>query len=188
MSNGKNTHEQDIAEFNRKFGLMVGHKPQHLTQRKLKERIECMLEELTEFADASGLEFQTQHDEDQIAPDKINISVRRLQGRLADQADALVDLVYFAIGTAVMMGLPWQALWDDVQRANMEKVPGPTKRGHRRDLMKPPGWRGPDGAVILAGSGYQWIDFAGAHSADIDEARCADDVLPEEPTDAEMEP
>ena len=39
-----------------------------------------------------------------------------------DHYDALIDLTYVAMGTAYMMGLPWQDLWDEVQRANMSKV------------------------------------------------------------------
>lgn len=36
-------------------------------------------------------------------------------------ADALVDLVYVALGTAQLHGLPWQELFEEVQRANMCK-------------------------------------------------------------------
>jgi predicted HAD superfamily Cof-like phosphohydrolase len=124
----------DVYEFHTKYGLLVGTKPRKLTQRKLKERIEFLNEEFNEFCNASGvyyepgIGFQVDTDENQ----DIN-----------EQADALIDLVYVAMGTAVMMGLPWQELWDDVQRANMSKVRGTTKRGHAVDVTKPEGWVGP---------------------------------------------
>jgi len=38
-------------------------------------------------------------------------------GDMHGAADALVDLAYVLHGTALMMGLPWAALWDEVQRA-----------------------------------------------------------------------
>lgn len=163
------THYQDVDDFNTKFGLLRADQPQHLTQRKLQERLECMREELGEFAEACGLAYV-------LEPEDNRIEHVYSQGELADQADALVDLVYFAIGTAVMLGLPWQALWDDVQRANLSKVPGPTKRvGHRRDLMKPPGWEGPRTEAILAASGYERRTYTGDND-DIVEELCHDDL------------
>ena len=120
----------DVRDFHEKFDLLLGMQPRHLTRRKLQERIECLQEELTEFIEAC---------------DKQD---------LAAQADALIDLVYFAKGTAVMLGLPWRDLWDDVQRANMAKVRGETKRGHKVDVCKPAGWQGPQTRLILEGYGY----------------------------------
>ena len=72
-------------------------------------------------------------------------------------ADALIDLVYVAMGTALMMGLPWEKLWNEVQRANMAKrLAKPdgsdSKRGSPLDVVKPPGWVGPDHSAALSGS------------------------------------
>ena len=69
---------------------------------------------------------------------------------MVEAADALVDLVYVALGTAHLMNLPWDRLWDEVQRANMLKERGATvKRGHALDVRKPPGWQPPNIATIL---------------------------------------
>lgn len=75
-------------------------------------------------------------------------------GDLVGQADALVDIVYVALDAAIRLGLPWQELWDDVQRVNMTKVRGITHRGHALDVKKPDGWEGPKTAEILALAGY----------------------------------
>src|SRR5436305_838269 len=40
----------------------------------------------------------------------------------AKMFDALIDLVYVALGTAQLLGYPWQDGWDVVQRANLRKV------------------------------------------------------------------
>lgn len=133
---------EDVKAFHRKFGLLVSETPTHLTRRKLAERVECLQEELNEFADAS--------------------EAQDLEG----QADALVDLVYFALGTAVMLGLPWKQLWKDVHRANMAKERGTTRRGHKVDVRKPEGWVGPQGLKILQAAGY--TTYPG-------EERCLDD-------------
>ena len=139
----------DVYAFHEKYGLLHSTKPRQLTTRKLQERLEFLWEELHEFADASG--FVPVEVE---ATGKVSWHGDFQEKDLAEQADALVDLVYVAMGTAVMMGLPWQQLWDDVQRANMSKVRGITKRGHAVDVTKPEGWVGPDAGAILQAYGF----------------------------------
>ncbi len=163
---------RDVYDFHRRFDLMAAVVPRHLTRRKLKERAEFLLEELKEFCGAAGLS---------IMPDRgdglpIVVDYGGDQD-LAQQADALVDLVYVALGTAVMLGLPWDVLWADVQRANLAKVRGTTKRGHTVDVTKPEGWVGPRTGAILAAAGYDPDDYLiGNGSGLIDEAKCHDDV------------
>ena len=133
------TEYQDLYELNTKFDFVRSRTPQHLTRRKLEERISFLLEEVSELTTASDAQD------------------------LAGIADALVDIVYVAKGTAVMLGLPWAQLWNEVHRANMEKEGGATTR-HRKDLVKPPGWRPPDLTEILYLNGYRprdWYDDAG---------------------------
>lgn len=147
---------QDVLAFHQRFGLLWFTSPGHVTFEKLRERIEFMQEELTEFTEAAGFSFiQTSLNG--------NIVPIRTTGHgapdLAQMADALVDLVYVAVGTAVQLGLPWDWLWDDVQRANMEKVRGVTKRGHAVDVTKPPGWQGPQTQRILDIAGYRKSDW-----------------------------
>lgn len=141
----------DVFEFHAKYNLLHHEFPVHLTTSKLKERIQFMQEELDEFKDAA------------------------IRQDLADQADALVDLVYVAMGTAVMLGLPWQALWDEVQRANMDKVRGVTKRGHPVDVTKPPGWIPPQINDILYAHYYDPEDW-GACGVVYDEYCISDPV------------
>lgn len=128
---------EDIRAFSNKFRMIEHRTPGHITQRLAKERGHYMQEELNEFLD--GVETND----------------------LAAMADALVDLVYFAKGTAIKLGLPWVPLWEDVQRANMAKERGVGKRGFKTDMIKPLGWVGPKTTLILAANGYdpqQWTD------------------------------
>lgn len=141
----------NVQEFLTKFGhLTHPGRPAHLTRRKLRERAACMQEELNEFHE--GIELQD----------------------LAKQADALVDLVYFAKGTAVMLGLPWAELWDDVHGANMDKVPGVGPRGQKVDVIKPVGWIPPQTEAILVDSGYHRKNFTD-YLDRVLEGRCRDD-------------
>lgn len=119
-----------VRRLYRKFGFIESSVPTHLTSRKALERAGMMAEEVVEFIRAAA------------------------RGDMAGMADALVDLDVFLKGTASMMGLPWKALFDDVDRANMGKERGVGKRGFTDDIIKPPGWVGPKTEEILASAGY----------------------------------
>lgn len=66
---------------------------------------------------------------------------------LVGVADALADLVYVAIGTAHMMGIPFDQVFKVVHAANMRKLRGMTKRGMAYDACKPEGWVGPEAEI-----------------------------------------
>lgn len=68
-----------------------------------------------------------------------------------DQADALVDLIYFSLGAMHQAGIDTQRVWDAVQEANMSKQKGVTKRGDDNDAAKPAEWKAPD---------HSWLDEA----------------------------
>jgi hypothetical protein len=115
-------------------------------------RVEMMLEEIKELMEA----YRT----------------RRVLSRpdaIAEITDALIDLVYFALGAAVMMGIPWDQCWDIVQEANMQKElvgnPSESKRHNVLDVKKPVGWVDPrfEIAVVLT---KILNDFAGLSRAE----------------------
>lgn len=60
---------------------------------------------------------------------------------LVDIADALADLIYVAVGMALVYGIPLHEVWEEVQRSNMDKRGG----GRREDgkILKPAGWEPP---------------------------------------------
>jgi predicted HAD superfamily Cof-like phosphohydrolase len=121
---------QDVVDFHKKFGVPHAVRPSFLDAKTHEFRVKFMQEELTEFCEAA------------------------MSDNMEDMADALVDLVYVALGTAHMMGLPWDKLWDEVQRANMSKqraaTAGDSKRGTSLDVIKPPGWTAPNHKPALA--------------------------------------
>ena len=133
----------DVKAFATKMGFTVGSRPRHLTLRKLDERQNLLDEEVSELSTAIS------------------------QQNLAEIADALVDIVYVAIGTAVALGLPWEQLWDDVHRANMAKRAGITSRGP--DALKPSGWKGPQTMEILLNAGYDKRHYMDARGELVEE-------------------
>lgn len=71
---------------------------------------------------------------------------------LAEQADAIVDLLYYAHGRLLEMGVVGRAAFEEVHAANMRKVRGElSKRPHALgfDAVKPAGWQGPDVETLL---------------------------------------
>lgn len=130
---------RDLKEFNTKYGLLTNKTPVHLTKRRLEERVNFMYEELLELKSAAAAQ------------------------NLAGIADALIDIVYVAKGTAVMLGLPWDELWSEVHATNMRKVRGISSR-QRADVLKPEGWMPPDLHKVLCDHGYvvqRWFDEHG---------------------------
>jgi predicted HAD superfamily Cof-like phosphohydrolase len=126
---GPLTNYEDVAAFHERFGLTYDGPPQILSPEVVQFRVEFLEEELLEF------------------------KVSAISDDLPGMADALVDLVYIAMGTAYQMGLPWQQLWNEVQRANMSKVRATSadqsKRKSSLDVVKPEGWQGPDIQGVL---------------------------------------
>lgn len=165
----------DVRMFHQKFGMLDSATPTHLTKRKLTERIKFLQEELNEFAEGCGLDNEYHK-----STESMEIVDSGADQDLAAQADALVDLVYVALGTASMMGLPWIELWEDVQRANLSKVRGvkPT-RNNKVDVIKPAGWVGPKTKAILLTAGYDQALFSSpcrfSGERVIDEEKCLDD-------------
>lgn len=146
-----NSNFDDVADFHQKFGLPYvrgfsfddfGYEAQPAYPTKAEQNGELMQFRL-KFLKEELAEFQQGLEEEDVA----------------QMADALVDLVYVALGTAHFLGLPWQELWDDVQRANMTKERAAndgsnSKRGSSFDVVKPEGWVGPETHEILRANGF----------------------------------
>lgn len=61
---------------------------------------------------------------------------------IEDQVDALIDLLYFTIGTFTIMGVKPESIFDIVHAANMGKViDGNVTRNEQGKILKPEGWK-----------------------------------------------
>lgn len=117
----------DIESFHTKFGLSYGGAPRPLPYDLAQFRIKFLQEELDEYAAAYEADDSLEAREDML--------------------DALVDLVYVALGTAYLHGFNFAEAWRRVQVANMSKVRveriEDSKRGSAFDVVKPEGWKPP---------------------------------------------
>ncbi|MDR1539097.1 MAG: hypothetical protein LBU32_14095 [Clostridiales bacterium] len=107
-----------VREFHRKFGHPAPAEPIMIARERAEKRHSWMLEEINEFLDARTI---------------------------ADQADAMIDLIYFALGTLVEMGVKPEELFDIVHNANMQKLWEDGKPRWNKDgkTIKPAGWKDP---------------------------------------------
>jgi len=110
----------DVDDFHRVFEHARPKVPQMLGPELVRHRAGFMREEIQEFEDAKTL---------------------------VDQADAMIDLIYFAVGTLVCMCVRPGILWHIVHHANMSKI-WPDGKVHKRagdnKTLKPPGWVAPE--------------------------------------------
>lgn len=146
------SHYHDLVEFHNKFRrdpLSLGFSP---TSHELLDdfqqfRGKFLLEELMEYFDAVGLSLRW--------GSETGFHVVRSEGDFdpAKAFDALIDLVYVAIGTAHTHQFPWDEGWRRVHEANMKKVgaksANESQRGHALDIVKPAGWKPPDLTDLL---------------------------------------
>jgi len=127
----------DIQEFHEKFGLAYDGRPRALPTSIADFRQLFMEEELSEYKEARQLL--------ELAVDLGNEKVI-IEG-LEDQLDALVDLLYVALGTAYLQGFNINEAWRRVHRANMSKVraadASQSARGSHWDVIKPDNWVAP---------------------------------------------
>lgn len=135
----------DIKNFHQKFGLEYKGPPRPLELGLGVFRTGFLAEELAEYVSSD----KTDHD----FLVKI-VKVFWLEGSnqgevpLEKQFDALIDLVYVALGTAYLHGFDFNEGWRRVHEANMKKVralkDSDSARGSTYDVVKPEGWTAPD--------------------------------------------
>ncbi|UKS25852.1 HAD family hydrolase [Paenibacillus sp. HWE-109] len=109
---------EDIKKFHETFEHPVGTVPQRLSASRKAARLAWMQEELNEYQEAATLE---------------------------DEVDAMIDELYFVLGTLVEMGVEPGPIFDIVHHANMSKVwsDGLVHKNEFGKTIKPPEWQDP---------------------------------------------
>jgi predicted HAD superfamily Cof-like phosphohydrolase len=120
---------KDIDNFHKKYGFEKNEKIDIPDNSELINfRTAFLMEELAEYTNA--------------------ITKKDAAGAL----DALVDIVYIALGTAWLFNLPFEKAWNEVQKANMSKIRAKDKtgkRGTKFDVVKPKDWKAPNIEKII---------------------------------------
>lgn len=131
---------EDIRKFHEKFRLEYQGPVRGLDEDMQWFRQKFMMEELTEYKDNMvGLTYEL--------GSKV-LNKEKVDNHLEEMFDALIDLVYVALGTSYLHGFNFKEGWNRVQKANMAKVRvanlKDSKRNSRYDVVKPEGWQKPD--------------------------------------------
>lgn len=128
----------DIKDFHKKFGLDYSGPPRQLDVDLGTFRTKFMCEELCEYTGVPSVDRKL------IEAAIVEHVPREGLPPLVDQLDALVDLIYVALGTAYCHGFDFDEAWRRVHAKNMEKVrvkkATESLRGSTYDVVKPPGW------------------------------------------------
>lgn len=111
--------QAEVARFHKVFGQEAYTVPTKIEPELKLARVSWMMEELTEYMKADNI---------------------------VDEADALVDILYFLLGTADIQGIKLEPIFDIVHNANMSKVwpDGTVQRDEQGKIRKPPGWIKPE--------------------------------------------
>ncbi len=120
---------EKVKEFHICFDHPTKESPGLLTSERVKKRLIWLREELDEFESAADL---------------------------AEQVDAMIDLIYFALGSLVEMGVRPEVIFNIVHAANMKKLSPDGKPRYNSDgkTIKPSNWEDPH-SEIMAEINYQ---------------------------------
>lgn len=129
---GEDSEMEAVSRFHHKFAINQAPFPHPMEKEVSDFRLKFLREEIDELEQG------------------IN------EGNLPKMFDALLDLVYVAKGTALILGISpklWEYGFNRVQAANMTKIKAESaensKRGYKFDVVKPPNFVPPEQDLIL---------------------------------------
>lgn len=149
-----------VKEFHQKFDVPITKKISSISPKEASDRASFKLEEIIEFLKAaSGGDTQlflkmTKNLEESLQKEVTKqVSKSEPVDILIDEADALIDLLYFTYGTFVKMNIDPEPLFDIVHEANMGKL-FPDGKPHYDKItgkvLKPDNWEkdyAPEGKI-----------------------------------------
>lgn len=107
-----------VKQFHKAFNHPVADTPTFMQLDRAEKRYKWMLEEIDEFLEAKTV---------------------------VDQADAMIDTIYFALGTLVELGVEPYNLFKIVNDANMSKLhDGKVVLNEDGKIVKPKNWSSPE--------------------------------------------
>jgi predicted HAD superfamily Cof-like phosphohydrolase len=116
-----------VKEFHKAFNHPYAEKPTLMKLNRAEKRYSWMKEEIDEFIEAIK------------------------NGDLYEQVDAMIDNIYFALGTLVELGIEPENIFKIVQEANMSKLwedGKPRFRAEDGKVIKPPTWIDPHNKIV----------------------------------------
>jgi predicted HAD superfamily Cof-like phosphohydrolase len=109
-----------VRQFHQACNVPLADRPTLMSSSRTRIRIAFLQEELSELNSALDIE---------------------------DQADALIDIIYLALGGFVEMGVQPEKLFEIVHEANMRKAGSHISDKSERKVAKPVGWLDPKAEI-----------------------------------------
>lgn len=141
----------EVVEFNKE--IIKLEPTEYLNPERLQWFKTTINEELGEFEEANE-----KYKMDYEASKKTTVDPDVLLADKVDMIDAIMDLIYFALGRLYEIGCSeddFVAMWNAIHHANMTKVRGNKGRGSDADAIKPTGWKGPEEVFIAYKKGLK---------------------------------
>jgi predicted HAD superfamily Cof-like phosphohydrolase len=109
---------EQVKTFQKAFNHPTKERPTFMPEDRAMARARWIIEEIDEFLESEDVN---------------------------EQADAMIDAIYFCLGTLVEIGVRPQALMNIVQEANMAKLweDGLPRYNELGKVIKPEGWQDP---------------------------------------------
>jgi predicted HAD superfamily Cof-like phosphohydrolase len=119
LNQDNHRYYNQVKTFHKAFSQPAPDSPTRLSEIRKASRIKWMQEELDEY---------------------------KASNTIYDDADGLIDLIYFAIGTLVEQGIEPDNIFDIVNKANMSKLweDGLPRFNEIGKIIKPPTWIAPE--------------------------------------------
>lgn len=117
---------KDVGDFHKRMNCFVSPVPADLSIDLAAMRLNLLEEEMDEYTTAV------------------------CANDLTEVFDALLDIIYIAVGTGLAYGLPMADGWNEVHRSNMAKLHNgvAVKRADGK-ILKPKGWVGPQLKALI---------------------------------------
>lgn len=133
--------QEQVRDFMRALHHPTPDTIEKLDTKRLKLRLDLILEEAQELVEASGFAIDEAGGEDD--PEAaVAVPVYGERPNMSAQIDALCDLLYVTYGMAVEMGVDLEPFFELVHASNMKKLGGPVREDGK--TLKPEGWKPPD--------------------------------------------
>lgn len=121
--------QEDVRKFHEKFDCKIGKEPGFADQKTMGLRMALIREEIDELECALN------------------------SNDFSDFIDAITDTIYVLLGTSISVGVDLKPIWDEVQRTNIAKIPGNSRKDGK--VLKPANWSPPDIKGLLSKQGWE---------------------------------
>lgn len=124
-------NQENVKQFMVAAKQKINDKPSKIDKKDAELRVQLLLEEVLEFAEASGVEVRLNHQKTNSVIKSSDDLVLKGGGEqdLVAIADGLGDINYVSDGAALSYGIDMKPIEEEIQRSNMSKFID----GHERE-------------------------------------------------------